>query len=81
MVDGTVVVAVAGVLQAAGTDFTCDATTGLVTFASAPAAGAQITAGFEFDVPVRFEADRISVSVSSFEAGEVPDVPVLEVRI
>ena len=80
-VDGTVKVAVAGVSQVEGSDFTCDTTTGLVSLAVAPAVGAAVTAGFEFDVPVRFDADRIAVSVASFQAGEVPDVPVLEVRI
>ena len=41
---------------------------------------AAVSAGFEFDVPVRFDTDRIAVSVASFEAGEVPQVPVVEVR-
>ena len=43
-------------------------------------ADAPITAGFEFDVPVRFDTDRIALSVASFNAGEVPHVPVIEVR-
>ena len=58
----------------------CDATTGLVTFATAPAPGAPVTAGFEFDVPVRFDTDSIRVQASTFAAGEVPSVPVIEVR-
>ena len=45
------------------------------------AVGEVITAGFEFDVPVRFDTDQIQVSVASFQAGEVPDVPVVEVRL
>jgi uncharacterized protein (TIGR02217 family) len=32
-------------------------------------------------VPVRFDTDRIAVSVASFQAGEVPSVPVVEVRL
>ena len=40
-----------------------------------------VTAGFEFDVPVRFDTDGIRISAVSFEAGEVPDVPVVEVRV
>jgi uncharacterized protein (TIGR02217 family) len=32
-------------------------------------------------VPVRFDTDRIAVSLASFKAGEVPDVPVIEVRL
>ncbi len=76
-VPGTVRVAIDGA-EAGG--WTCDHASGVVTFASAPAAGAAITAGFEFDVPVRFDTDRIAVSLASFEAGQVPDVPVVEVR-
>ena len=54
---------------------------GLITFREPPAMGAEITAGFEFDVPVRFDTDRIAVSVSSFQAGEMPAIPVIEVRV
>ncbi|EKE43645.1 hypothetical protein OCGS_2377 [Oceaniovalibus guishaninsula JLT2003] len=80
-VAGSVRVAVAGVPQAEGADFTADPATGFVTFVRAPVAGAAITAGFEFDVPVRFDTDRLSVSVATFMAGEIPDVPVVEVRV
>ena len=64
-----------------GVHFTLDDTTGRVTFVEPPLAGAEITAGYEFDVPVRFDTDRINVSVASFQAGQVPDVPVVEVRV
>lgn len=76
-VAGTVRVAVDGVEVAAEVN----AATGVVTLAEAPAEGASVTAGFEFDVPVRFDTDRIQVSVSGFEAGEVPQVPVVEIRL
>ena len=55
--------------------------TGIVTFQSAPDEGVEVTAGFEFDVPVRFDTDRIQTSVASFQAGDVPNVPVVEVRV
>jgi uncharacterized protein (TIGR02217 family) len=80
-VAGTVKIAVAGLPKVEGSEFTCDPATGLVTFAVPPDIDAQVTAGFEFDVPVRFDTDRIAVSVASFQAGEVPDVPVVEVRL
>ncbi len=70
-----------GVPQQDGTDFTVDVTTGLVSFVTPPAVGQDITAGFEFDVPVRFDTDRINISMASFQAGEAPDVPVIEVRV
>jgi len=61
--------------------YNVDVTTGIVTFASPPAVDERITTGFEFDVPVRFDTDRIQVSVASFQAGDVPQVPVVEVRL
>lgn len=61
--------------------WTIEIDTGLITFDVAPAAGARVMAGFEFDVPVRFDTDRIATSVASFQAGEVPSVPIVEVRI
>lgn len=64
-----------------GVDYTLDDTTGMVTLAYAPEIGRKIVAGFEFDVPVRFATDRVQTSVASFQAGDVPDVPVVEVRV
>lgn len=62
-------------------DFTLDASTGTVTLSYPPEAGIEVVAGFEFDVPVRFDTDRILTSVASFQAGDVPNVPVIEVRV
>lgn len=45
-----------------------------------PAAGAAVTAGFRFDVVVRFAEDRLSVSRATFLAGAAPSVPLVEVR-
>ncbi len=53
---------------------------GKIAFDVAPAAGAAITAGFRFDVPVRFADDRIEVNRSTFGAGEMASVPLIEVR-
>lgn len=64
-----------------GTHFAVDHAKGLITFTDAPEPGADITAGYEFDVPVRFDTDRIAVSVASFQAGQMPDIPVVEVRV
>ncbi|WP_371059376.1 TIGR02217 family protein [Rhodosalinus sp. 5P4] len=79
-VSGTVRVAVQGDALREGVDFEVDASTGLVTLERAPAAGMEITAGFEFDVPVRFDTDAIQTGVASFRAGEMPRVPVVEIR-
>ena len=80
-VAGTVRVAVGGDPLQEGIEYFVDTATGLVTFSYAPVAGALVTAGFEFDTPVRFDIDRIQTSVSSFKAGQVPNVPIIEVRI
>lgn len=80
-VEGTVQAAIDGSTQTEGTDFSVDPTTGILAFAVAPASGSTVTAGFEFDVPVRFDSDEIAVNVAAFEVGEIPSIPVVEVRI
>ena len=51
----------------------------MVSFDEAPAEGAVVTAGFRFDVPVRFAEDRLEVNRATFLAGEAPSVPLVEV--
>jgi len=79
-VAGTVVVAVDGVARP-GAAFSCDVATGIVTFAAGavPPAGAMVTAGFEFDVPVRFATDRIDISLAAFNAGRIPSISLMEI--
>lgn len=73
-------VAVNGMEVTAGDEFSVDPANGIVTFAAAsiPAAGEQVTAGFVFDVPARFDADSVSVNRIAFEAGEIPSIPIME---
>jgi len=80
-VAGTVIAAVQDVEMREGVHFALDLTTGTITFTDPPLSGVEITAGYEFDVPVRFDTERINVSVASFQAGQAPDVPVVEVRV
>ena len=80
-VKGTVRAGIGGVEVYPGTHYGVDHMRGVVRFDQPPETGARVTAGFEFDVPVRFDADRIAVSVASFNAGQVPDIPVVEVRL
>jgi uncharacterized protein (TIGR02217 family) len=79
-VDGTVKVAVAGASLAPGA-FAVDAATGVVTLTTAPAAGAAVTAGFEFDTPVRFDLDRLDVTLEGFAAARVAACSLVEVLI
>lgn len=53
---------------------------GVVAFDEAPEEGAEVTAGFRFDVPVRFAEDRLSLNRATFAAGDIPSVPMIEVR-
>jgi uncharacterized protein (TIGR02217 family) len=78
---GTAAISVGGV-SAAPADFTLDAATGRVTFPQSkiPASGAVVTAGFEFDVPVRFDTDRIDVDLGQFQAGRIPSIPLVEIK-
>lgn len=82
-VEGKVQVAVDGVEQTLASDFVIDATTGLITFLTGhePGSGADVTAGFEFDVPVRFDTDFLDISLTSFDAGDIPTIPLVEIRI
>jgi uncharacterized protein (TIGR02217 family) len=72
----TLLVSVAGV---ATTAWTLNET-GELRFLTAPPQGAEVRAGFVFDVPVRFAEDRLDVSAINFAAGEVPSIPLIELR-
>jgi uncharacterized protein (TIGR02217 family) len=82
-VAGTVRIAVAGIEQTESVDFTVSATTGVVTFepGHVPAAAAVITARFEFDVPVRFDTDKLEINLQGFRHGAIPNIPIVEVRL
>lgn len=74
-VAGSVRVAVDGAEAA----FSVDTATGVVTLAAAPPEGAAVTAGFRFDCPVRFDTDRLDVTLESFGAGRAIRVPLIEI--
>jgi len=76
-------VAVATVEQDTPSAFGFDAATGEIVFAPGhvPAAGAVVTAGYKFDVPVRFDTDRLSVNLKAFKAGQIPSIPLVEVQL
>ncbi|MBS3650795.1 DUF2460 domain-containing protein [Pseudaminobacter sp. 19-2017] len=76
-------VAVAGVVAASPGDYGFDVATGEIVFTpgSIPSAGQEVTAGFEFDVPVRFDTERLEVGISAFKAGSIPSIPLIEVQL
>lgn len=77
----SVLVAVAGVPRVISQDYWIDAGSGELVFydTAVPPDGAAVTAGFVFDVPVRFDVERISASVTAFQAGQIPSIPLVEV--
>jgi len=77
-VAGTVTVALDGVLQAAG--WSVNPTNGLITFTTSPASSIAVTAGFEFDVPVRFDTDQLDVTHDIERLGSITSIPLIEVR-
>lgn len=77
-VTGTVKLYKNSVLQTSGVSV--DMTSGMVTFTTAPASGVFINADFEFDVPVRFDTDRLSASLDSYGTHSWQDIPLIEVR-
>jgi uncharacterized protein (TIGR02217 family) len=79
-VSGTVRVALAGVEQVSG--WVVDLTTGIVTFSTAPGAGVEVRAGFQFDVPVRFDEsadDAMQASIDDFNSGAMQSLMLIEV--
>ncbi len=80
-VAGSVVLAVASTAVSPA-DFAIDHATGRVTFAAGhiPPPGAAVTAGFRFDVPVRFDSDELVINLAAFEAGEIPSIPLVEIK-
>jgi len=77
-VAGTVMVALDGVAQASG--WSMDSTSGQITFTTAPANGVVVSAGFEFDVPVRFDTDQLDVTHDLERLGSITSIPLIEVR-
>ncbi|WP_068317145.1 DUF2460 domain-containing protein [Polycladidibacter hongkongensis] len=76
----TVRVAVDGAEHLQGEHFNVDATNGQILFAAqhAPQVGQVVTAGCRFHVPVRFDVDQLALSLTHFEAGELPSIPLVE---
>ncbi|MDR5654406.1 DUF2460 domain-containing protein [Ruixingdingia sedimenti] len=74
----TVRIALDGAEQLGG--LSVDTTTGVVTLDSAPAEGVAVTAGFAFDVPVRFDTDALDVTLDLERLGSITSIPLLELR-
>lgn len=78
-VSGTVAIYLNSVLQASG--WSVNTATGVVTFSSAPGSGVAVTADFQFDVPVRFDTDRLTATLDAYGVNSWLDIPLVEVRV
>jgi len=86
LVSGQVVVLLDNVVQGSG--FTIDLTLATITFSVAPAStggtgpGGEVSVevALEFDIPVRFDEDRLKISVETSLAGQIPPIPIIELR-
>ena len=78
-VNGSVAVYLNGVLQNSG--WSVNTATGIVTFSSAPGNGVIVSADFEFDVPVRFDTDRLSATLDAYGVNSWLDIPLVEIRV
>lgn len=79
-VNGSIEVYINSVLQAESV-YSLDTTSGIITFTTAPGNLSVITADFEFDVPVRFDTDRLSAILDSYGVSSWNDIPLVEIRI
>ncbi len=77
-VAGSVTIFVNGVLQTSGVSV--NMATGVITFTSAPANLAAISADFEFDVPVRFDTDHLAATLENKNERAWQNIPLVEVR-
>ena len=68
-----------GVEQLSG--WSVDTTTGLVTFSTSPTSGVEVTAAFEFEVPVRFDTDHMVVTIQTYQLHNWQQIPIVELRM
>lgn len=80
-VSGTVLIADNGTLKTETTDYTVDYTKGIVTFVTAPVTGHAMTCGFQFDIPVRFQDDKITINLEDFAAGQLDPILLVELKL
>jgi len=81
LVTGKAVFLLDNVVKTVTTDYTVDLDTGIVTWNSPPGAGVDVQCAVEFDVPVRFDIDHLEISAELAALGQVPSIPIVELRI
>jgi len=66
------------ILQSSG--YTLNLTTGIVTFSAAPGSGVAVSADYEFDVPVRFDTDKLAARADGPNIYVWDSIPIVETR-
>ncbi|WP_255585977.1 DUF2460 domain-containing protein [Wolbachia endosymbiont of Mansonella ozzardi] len=61
--------------------YSVNCSTGEIMFTIPPAKGAIITASFEFNVPVRFDTDYLSVSIDNYSSSSSNNILLVEVKL
>lgn len=81
IVTGSELVYVNDVLQPGG-NYTIDYNTGLITFGAMhiPTVGLIVSVSAEFDVPVRFDIDKLNITMQQFDQGAVPQITLVELK-
>lgn len=78
-VSGMTKVYLNGVFQTSGVSVST--ILGTVTFTNAPGNGVVVTADFEFDIPVRFDTDRMAVTIEYINLNQWSGIPIIEIRV
>lgn len=79
-VTGTVNIYLNGTLQN-GSAYALNSVTGTIIFVSAPGSGVAVSADFEFDVPARFDTDRLAATIDSYGSHSWHEIPIVEIRV
>jgi uncharacterized protein (TIGR02217 family) len=79
-VEGTVVLEKNSTPLTETVDYTVDHATGIVTLVVPLVATDEVTGGFEFDVPCRFDTDDLDISLNSALVGDTT-IPVIELKL
>lgn len=81
IVAGSLQVWVNGMLQDPA-NYTANLNTGLITFGAMhiPASMALVEAACEFDVPVRFDIDKLNVNMQQVDLGSLPQINLVELK-
>lgn len=82
-VTGTVQVRVNGSPLTEGpgaSKFTVDYTTGIITIGSAPAPTQPVDVQCQFDVPVRFDTDKLDINMTTLQIANLESVTIVELK-